>query len=117
MGKDWSLQKNHLERSSKAGERSRWDVSAKYKGLPTPNTEVGFGSYTLTPIYGISPEGGWLMGRLNDDSLEHGSDGEPVGDGHKRPAGSQGGRHGRRVQRKAGRRCHHAGQQRLLERI
>ena len=46
MGKDGSLQKKHLERSSKAREGGRWDVSAKHKGSSIWNTAVGFRQFS-----------------------------------------------------------------------
>ena len=106
--KERSLEKNHLERSSKAGEGGRWDMSAKHRVIILEHCRP-----FTSPIYGILPECGRLSWRLNDDSLEDGSDSEPVGDGDQRPAGAEGGGEGRRVQGQAGRRCHHACQQRL----
>ena len=32
VGKEGSLEEKHLERSSKAGEGGRWDMSAEHKG-------------------------------------------------------------------------------------
>ena len=46
VGKEGSLEEKHLERSSKAGEGGRWDMSAKYEGLSIWNTVVGFGPFT-----------------------------------------------------------------------
>ena len=78
-----------------------------------PFGTLGWGSDHLPYPFGILPECGRLRGRLNDDSLDHGGDSEPVGDGDKGPAGAEGGGQGGRVQGQTGRCCHHARQQRL----
>ena len=81
------------------------------KGHPFGTLWLGLNLWYLA--FGILPESGRLRGRLNDDSLDHGGDSEPVGDGDKGPAGAEGGGQGGRVQGQTGRCCHHARQQRL----